>query len=221
MFGVSFATLKAMVKRIKVDHDLALELWNTAITTRAFWRSRSPIRRGSRVGSRPLGQRDLHAGVRRLCRDARCGEPALDDQGARMARLFRRAIACLRLDSRRLPVEPGREDSDEWFAKRLAQIEKSIHSAPNAEREAMNMALITIGGRNTAMRKAATAAAKRIGKVEVDHGDTACKTPDAGAYLEKMWAHAAVKKFESPAAQERAPRIDAHALLSGALQSEA
>ena len=29
MFGVSFADLKALMKRIGVDHDLALGLWNT------------------------------------------------------------------------------------------------------------------------------------------------------------------------------------------------
>src|SRR5882672_6398708 len=29
MFGVSFATLKALVKRIGVDHELALALWDT------------------------------------------------------------------------------------------------------------------------------------------------------------------------------------------------
>jgi hypothetical protein len=66
------------------------------------------------------------------------------------------------------------------------------------------MTLITIGGRNSTLRRAALAAAKRIGKVEVDHGDTDCKTPAAGPYIEKMWAHATAKKFASPAAQERA-----------------
>ena len=54
-----------------------------------------------------------------------------------------------------------------------------------------------------ALRKAALVAAKRIGKVEVDHGDTACKTPDAAEYIEKAWAYAKAKGFESPAAQER------------------
>jgi hypothetical protein len=39
--------------------------------------------------------------------------------------------------------------------------------------------------------------------VTVDHGDTACKTPDAAEYIEKTWAHATAKGFESPAAQER------------------
>jgi hypothetical protein len=49
-----------------------------------------------------------------------------------------------------------------------------------------------------------TAAAKRIGKVEIDHGDTACKTPEVVPTLEKTWAHATSKGFESPMAQERA-----------------
>ena len=80
---------------------------------------------------------------------------------------------------------------------------RAIHAAPNAEREGMNLAVIAIGCRSPGLRKAAIAAAKRIGKVEVDHGDTACKTPDAAEYIEKSWAHATSKGFESPAAQER------------------
>ena len=35
MFGVSFATLKTLVKSIGVDHELALALWDTETTTRA------------------------------------------------------------------------------------------------------------------------------------------------------------------------------------------
>lgn len=64
-------------------------------------------------------------------------------------------------------------------------------------------ALIAIGCRSAALRKSVTAAAKRIGKIEIDHGDTACKTPEPVATLEKTWAYAAAKGFESPAAQER------------------
>jgi hypothetical protein len=93
---------------------------------------------------------------------------------------------------------------DTWFVARLAELEKSLQASPNARRQEMLSALIAIGGRNTALRKAATASAKRIGKVEIDHGDTACKTPEFMATLEKTWARAASKGFESPAAQERA-----------------
>jgi hypothetical protein len=79
------------------------------------------------------------------------------------------------------------EGSDTPYLKRVAQIEKSIPRAPNAERDAMNEALIMFGGRSPALRKSATAAAKGIGKVEIDQGDTDCKTRDAFSYIEKMW----------------------------------
>ena len=93
---------------------------------------------------------------------------------------------------------------DTWFSERLAEIETSIRKAPNAQREAMLQALVAIGCRSAALRKSVTAAAKRIGKVEIDHGDTACKTPELAPTLEKTWDYAASKGFESPAAQERA-----------------
>ena len=52
------------------------------------------------------------------------------------------------------------------------------------------------------MRKAVLAAAKRIGEVTVDHGQTACKTPDVTQAVEKSWARSEAK-FGSPAAHER------------------
>jgi hypothetical protein len=47
------------------------------------------------------------------------------------------------------------------------------------------------------------AAAKRIGTVDVDHGDTACKTPDAAATIDKTWVHSTSKGFATPAEHER------------------
>ena len=40
----------------------------------------------------------------------------------------------------------------------------------------------------------ALAAAERIGKVHVDHGNTACTTPDAAAYIQKTLGRAAEPK---------------------------
>jgi hypothetical protein len=53
----------------------------------------------------------------------------------------------------------------------------------------MNNAVIAIGIRSPTLRKLALTVAKRIGKVEVDHGETNCKTPDAAAYILKTVAH--------------------------------
>jgi 3-methyladenine DNA glycosylase AlkD len=91
----------------------------------------------------------------------------------------------------------------------LGVIEKNIHSAPNFVKAAMNMALIAVGIRGGVLHAAAVAAAKRIGKVEVDHGDTACKTPDAIPYMEKALARKAGKgggaKPAKKAAGKKAP----------------
>jgi hypothetical protein len=74
---------------------------------------------------------------------------------------------------------------DEYFEKCLITIEKIIHQSKNFTKQAMNGAVIAIGLRNSKLEKLAIAAAKRIGKVEVDHGETSCKTPDAVAYIQK------------------------------------
>ena len=38
VYGVSFAHLKDLKKKIKTDHDLAVALWESATTTPACWR---------------------------------------------------------------------------------------------------------------------------------------------------------------------------------------
>src|SRR5207302_5649078 len=74
------------------------------------------------------------------------------------------------------------EVPDALFENYLTLIEKDIHQGQNRTKQAMNGALISIGARNENLKKRAVAAARRIGTVEIDHGDTDCKTPDAVTY---------------------------------------
>ena len=76
----------------------------------------------------------------------------------------------------------------------LGTIEAKIHKAKNRTRYSMNSALIGIGAYNAKLRKRALQVAKNIGTVEVDHGETGCKTPDAAAYIAKTVAHHGAKK---------------------------
>ena len=46
--------------------------------------------------------------------------------------------------------------------------------------------MIAIGTRNSDLQEKAVATAVRIGKVEVDHGETGCKTPEAVSYIRKV-----------------------------------
>ena len=52
----------------------------------------------------------------------------------------------------------------------------------------MNNALIAIGIRNAYLQEKALEVAEAIGPVEVDHGETNCRTPDAATYILKTIA---------------------------------
>jgi len=205
MFGVSFATLKTLAKRIKVDHELAIELWETGnfdarnlalkVVDPARMSPADLDRWSTAPTARMCGSYVAHVAAEGPHAHA-CVERWLCAEHEHQRTIGWKLVAALAMLDETL--------ADVAFTARLAAIERSIHSAPNAEREAMNQAVIAIGCRNTALREAATAAARRIGKVEIDHGDTACKTPDAVDSIDKAWAHAQAKNAASPAAQERA-----------------
>jgi len=204
MFGVSFATLKTLVKRIGVDQELALALWDTG----NFDARNLAVKIADPAGIRSADlDRWAASSSMRMCGGYVAMLAGESPHAAAKARAWLAAKdETLRCAGWALLGQLASRDEaapDAFFAARLAHIEKHIAAAPNGEREAMNMALILIGCRNAALRKAATAAAKRIGKVEIDHGDTACKTPDAGPYLDRTWTHSTGKGFASPAAHER------------------
>jgi len=75
------------------------------------------------------------------------------------------------------------------LGKMKRKIKTRIHASDNWVRYAMNNALINIGVRNPKLEKIAIAAATRIGTIEVDHGETGCKTPEAVSYIKKTVAY--------------------------------
>lgn len=205
LFGVSFATLKALLKQIGVDHELALALWETG-----NYDARNlalKIADPAQMDAATL-DRWARTGASRSCKDyvaalagesghgRACAQAWLGDAADAVRAIGWSMVGVLAMG------DAGA--GDEAFLTWLADIERDIHAVGNGEREAMNLALIAIGSRNPALRGAATEAAHRIGKVQVDHGDTACKTPDAASYIDKTWAHSLAKGYASPAEHERA-----------------
>jgi hypothetical protein len=102
------------------------------------------------------------------------------------------------------------EVTEAELAGHLKTIESKIHSCENRTRYAMNLALICIGMRSDAMHEKAVAAAKRIGRVEVDHGETGCKTPDAEVYIQKMAARKPAKRTRVTGSRMSAPARRGH-----------
>ncbi len=204
MFGVSFATLKVLYKKIKIDQELAEALWDTGNFDALNLAVKIADPAG--ISSKEL-DRWAATPTARMCGGYVAHLAAESPHGRVKADKWLKAkdaptqFAAWSLVCAMALIDEATEDA--WFADRLAQIEKSIHTAPNVQKYAMNSAMIAIGNRNSSLRKAAVAAAKRLGTIEVDHGDTDCKTPSAAESIEKAWARSKAAGFESPAAHER------------------
>lgn len=203
MFGVRFGDLFTLMKRIGVDHELARALWATGnVDARnlamkiADPQLMTPDELDRWTIENEMGICGLY--VASLAAEGPHGRSKV--RAWTNSKDVRLRAMCWTLVSRLSDLDESYSDED--LARAVSRIETSIHAAPNAERAEMNRALISIGGRSPALRKTVSAAAKRIGKVEVDHGDTACATPDAVASIDKAWERSG-KKFPSPAAAER------------------
>jgi 3-methyladenine DNA glycosylase AlkD len=191
LYGVSYAELGRLQKKIRKDHPLARGLWAT-------------------------GNHDARVLATMVCDPDRLDRPSLDEWSAdldnyvladALGRVGARSPDGLAWASGWLGTDaewrgqvawsivaalaaPGSGDDDEFFAGLVKRIEREIHSRPNRMRHAMYMALIAIGGRSARLEELAIEAAQRIGKVNIDHGQTGCKTPDAIPYIRKIRARA-------------------------------
>ena len=203
MFGVLFGELFKLMKQIDVDHELARDLWATGNVD-----ARNLAMKIADPLAMTPDELDRWA-IENPMRMCSLYIATLAAEGPHARNKVREWMSSSneRLRATGWTLLGRLSDLDESFQEDqllsgVEVIEKSIHSAPNDVKSDMNRTLITIGGRSSAMRKAVLAAAKRIGEVTVDHGDTACKTPDVAQTVQKMWARSEAK-FGSPAAHER------------------
>lgn len=198
-FGVSYAFLKDLDKRVENDQELAEKLWATGIVD-------------ARIFACWIAEEDkvthklLDSWARDLVDVPLGGElaalAAYTSLGAARSRKWRsmkndlragmgwQILGTLALQPDRPPAEGGVLDDE--LLECIAEIEAKVHDAPNRTKQMMNQALIAIGCRPS-MTKKALAAAKRIGPVEVDQGNTSCKTDVAYDKIRKIVDHYAAK----------------------------
>ena len=192
-YGVNYGDLKPFVKKIGKNQAMALELWKSGV-------------HDARIAATMIAeaQKMTRADIENWLGE--CNNYVLTDAVSSVAAGMPGALKIARAWT---------EQKDEWVTMAgwntigvlaskggvtvedarplLDRIEKTIHKQPNRTRHAMNGVLIGIGGYVDALRTRALAVAKAIGKVEVDHGDTNCVTPDAAGYIAKLQAHRAGK----------------------------
>ncbi len=202
LFGVSYANLGTLRKKIKVDHGLAGELWATG-------NHDARILATMVADPEQLDEAQLDAWVADLsdyvttdafAKVAATSEPAVAKMqqwtradGEWIERAGWLVLAGLALGRPELP--------DSFFADYLPVIERDAHGAKNRVKDAMNSALIAIGSRSDGLEAAALEVAERLGGLDVDHGETGCKTPLAAAYIPK--SRARIRKQEAKRAAAR------------------
>lgn len=206
-FGTSFAVIRKLAKQIKCDHALALQLWATGIFEPRVVATMiaDPTQVTPDQAQTWIDEMTCHGLTDELVNNLLSKTPFagnlamawVDSPGEQVGRAGWHLVGVLAKGggcAACSPLRPSKRSSPAEsptvldYPALLARIEADIHQAPNRKREAMNNALMAIGIYIPELTEAAKVAARRIGPVEIDHGDTACRTPDAVAYIEKALA---------------------------------
>lgn len=200
-YGVSFAVLNSLAKSIKTDHELGMKLWETGNHD-----ARVLATKIADPGRLKVGELDRLA---KSCdsyviADALANVVAESPHAASLAAKWIAArptpaneyviragysTVSANLTSRRKAAPDDTDLPDDLLEPILDRIESTIHDMPNRTREGMNTCLICIGSYRASLRARALKVAKAIGPVDVDHGETGCKTPDAASYIAKTVKH--------------------------------
>jgi 3-methyladenine DNA glycosylase AlkD len=187
MFGVSYAVFEKLRKQIKINHEIALGLWasgNHDARTLAMMIA-DPKQADNAMLEAWVGALDdygscdalsKYVAKTHLAREK--AEQWITSDSEWISTTGWDLIGLLALQDKTL--------ADAYFLPHIDTIEQHIHTRKNRTRYAMNSALIAIGGRGAGLSERALAAAAAIGTVEVDHGETNCKTPVASEYIQKM-----------------------------------
>ncbi len=197
-FGVKVSDLKTILKKIKNDQQLALELYQTGNSDAMYLAGLAAD--GAKMSRKELedwadkAQWYMHSEftvpwVVSENEDAfQIGLEWIESKEESIASAGWAALSY---------VVSLKDDADLDLAKLkslLKRVEKEVHSAQNRVRYTMNGFVIAVAAYVRDLTDEAIAVGKRNGKIQVDMGGTACKVPFVPEYVEKMRARGAMFK---------------------------
>ena len=197
-FGVKAQDLKKIHKRIKTDYQLALDLYETGNSDAMYLA-------GLIADDAKMTKKDLERWVKAaywyyLSEFAvpwvAAGSPHGHNLALKWIESKSENIAAAGWATLRSLVSI-KDDADldlGELKKLLERVAKSIHQQTNRVRYVMNGFVIYVGSYVKSLTETALEAAKKIGTVAVDVGDTACKVPDAAEYINKAKASGTIGK---------------------------
>jgi 3-methyladenine DNA glycosylase AlkD len=188
-YGVKVGDLKAIQKRIKKNHELALELYDSGVSDAMYLAGL--IAEPAKMTKAQLQKWVKNAYWHMLQEYTVAWVTAESRFGVELANEWMKspkegiAAAGWSTYSSFVAITPDEDLDLDEIEQLLIRIPKDLPKAENRVRHTMNGFVIAVGGYVIPLVSKAKATAKAIGKVEVDMGGTACKVPDALAYIEK------------------------------------
>lgn len=192
-FGVSVAALKAIAKAIKGQQALACQLYQTGNMDAMYLAGL--VADGSKLNNQQLQEwADGTAGMTMISgyvvpwvtvENPLARELALEWMGSKEERVASSGWCTY---SGLVATQPDATLDLAEVEQLLGTVASGISKAQNRVRYTMNGFVIAVGTYVKPLLKQAKAAAKQIGAVSVDVGDTACKVPLATASIAKIEA---------------------------------
>jgi 3-methyladenine DNA glycosylase AlkD len=190
ILGVKVEDMKKIQKRVKKDHALALDLYDSGIPDAQYL---AGLIADPPKMTKPQLQKWAKTASWGMVGEYTVAWVAAESRfGAELAREWidskkeSIAVSGWATFSSLVAVKPDEELDPAELEKLLNRVQKEIHAAPNRVRYVMNGFVIAVGCYVPALAPKAKAVAKAIGEVEVDMGETACKVPDALEYIAKV-----------------------------------
>lgn len=189
-FGVKVADLKVLQKKIKTDHALALELYDSGNSDAMYLA-------GYIADPAKFTKAQLRKWVKGAywymiscftvpwvaSESAHGRELALEWMDSDKEQI---AAAGWATYSSLVSIKPDAELELGEIERLMSRVKAEIGSAPDRVRYCMNNFVIAVGGYVAPLSAKAKAVGKALGTVEVDMGDTSCKVPDACEYIAKI-----------------------------------
>lgn len=197
-FGVKVGDLKVIAKQIKGNHELACELYETGNSDAMYLAGL--VADGAKMNKKQLDHWAKTAPWHMIAEYTVTWVAVESPYGREMAMKWikskNESIASTGWTTYSGVVATTPDDDLDLaeIVQLLQKIEMEIDKATDRVRYVMNGFVISVGGYVKPLSDAAKATAGKLGKVEVDMGDTACKVPVATDYIEKM--HQTGKAFK-------------------------
>jgi len=189
-FGVKIGDLKPIQKKLKKNYSLAKELYATGNSDAMYLA-------GLIADEKVMTKADLQDWVQNAvwymhCEYTVAWVAAESNYGFELAKEWinsedeNTATAGWATLTSLVSIKADSDLDIDFLSEQLNHVAEVIHESPNRVRYIMNGFVIAVGCYVPALTDKAKSVAKTIGTVSVNMGDTACKTPDAYTYIEKV-----------------------------------